>query len=150
MTTDELAARMDAQFERMESRFTSMESRFTSMESRFTSLESRVTSMDSRVTSMDSRVTSIESRFTSMESQYEGLRHAMTQGFNESKMRDEQLRELMTFGLEAREVLRDEMHRRFDESDRKHDQQITLLHDAVRRVTVRNPPPAFPLRPEAD
>ena len=144
MTTDELAARMDAQFERMESRFTSMESRFTSMESRFTSLESRVTSMDSRVTSMDSRVTSIESpvtriesRFTSMESQYEGLRHAMTQGFNESKMRDEQLRERMTFGLEARDVLRDEMHRRFDESDRKHDQQFTLLHDAVRRVTDR-------------
>ena len=68
-----------------------------------------------------------------MDQRFESLEQKMDQGFNDSKTRDERLEGLMTFGLEARDILRDEMHRRFDEADRKHDEQITLLKDAVQR-----------------
>jgi hypothetical protein len=67
-----------------------------------------------------------------------GLKQAMTEGFDASRARDEELRDLMKFGREAREVLRDEIHRRFDNADQKHDEQIDLLktvirHDATKR-----------------
>ena len=52
----------------------------------------------------------------------------------QSRARDEELRGLMTFGLEARDVLRDEMHRRFEAADAKYDEQFTLLKDAVRHL----------------
>jgi hypothetical protein len=61
----------------------------------------------------------------------------MDQGFNDSKIRDERLAGLITFGFETREVLRDEMHRRFDAADRKNDEQITLLKDAVQHLNTR-------------
>jgi len=76
----------------------------------------------------------VEELAAQMNEQFAGLKKSMDQGFNDSKVRDDELRDLMTFGLEAREVLRDEMHRRFDAADRKHDQQITLLKDAVQHL----------------
>jgi hypothetical protein len=67
-----------------------------------------------------------------------GLKQAMTEGFDASRARDEELRDLMKFGLEAREVLRDEIHRRFDNADQKHDEQIDLLKTVIRHdVTKR-------------
>jgi hypothetical protein len=47
-------------------------------------------------------------------------------------VRDEELRGLIMFGLEARDPLRDEMRRRFDEAARQSDEQMTLLRDGVR------------------
>ena len=60
------------------------------------------------------------------------LEKKVDEGFDASRARDEELRDLTKFGLEAREVLRDEMHRRLDEADRKNDAQISLLKDVVR------------------
>ncbi len=94
MTLDELAAKMDKQFENLEQK---MDQRFESVDQRFESLEQK-----------------------------------MDQGFNDSKIRDERLQSLMTFGLESREILRDEMLRRFDAADRKSDQQLELLRDAFK------------------
>ena len=62
-----------------------------------------------------------------MDAKFEALDQKVDQGFEKSKIRDEELRDLMKFGLEAREVLRDQMHRRFDTTDRKHDEQIAML-----------------------
>ena len=70
-----------------------------------------------------------------MNDQFAKVHQKMDEGFKDSKIRDEELRDLTKFGLEAREVLRDEMHRRFDEADRKNDEQITLQKDAVRHLS---------------
>jgi hypothetical protein len=71
---------------------------------------------------------------TQMNQQFAKVHEKVDEGFKDSKIRDEELRALTKFGLEAREVLRDEMHQRFDEADQKQDQQITLLEDAVRHL----------------
>jgi hypothetical protein len=39
----------------------------------------------------------------------------------------------MKFGLEAREVLSEEIARRFDATDRRLDDQLALLADAIRK-----------------
>jgi hypothetical protein len=70
-----------------------------------------------------------------MNAKFENLEKKMDDGFRASRIRDEELRDLTRFGLEAREILRDEIHRRFDESDRKADLRITLLKDAVGHLT---------------
>lgn len=54
------------------------------------------------------------------------LEQKMDDGFEASKIDDEKLRGLMTFGLEARAVLRDEMHLRFDAAGHEYDEQIVF------------------------
>lgn len=44
----------------------------------------------------------------------------------------EETHALLKFGLEAREAPRESMETRFEEADRKHDEQITLLKDVLR------------------
>jgi hypothetical protein len=66
-----------------------------------------------------------------IDTRFDALEEKVDEGFKDSKIRDEELRGLMTFGLEAREVLRDEMHRRFDDTDRKHEEELTLLKDML-------------------
>ena len=44
----------------------------------------------------------------------------------------EQTRDMLSFGLEAREALRETMEARFAEADEKHDRQIALLEDVLR------------------
>ena len=72
------------------------------------------------------------------------LRTEMAEGFrrvneqlNASKVRDEQLYDLMTFGLEAREALRESIEDRFDRTERKHDEQIQLLNEVVKTIPRR-------------
>ena len=64
------------------------------------------------------------------------LEQKIDRGFNDSKTRDQRLEGLI-IGLEAREVLRDEMHRRLDTADRKNDEQTTLPEDAVQHLNTR-------------
>ena len=106
MTIDELAARMEEQFKGVNDRFTGVDQKFIGLDQRFDGLEKRFDSLEKKV----------------------------DDGLNDSKIRDEELRDLMKCGLDAREVLRDEMHRRFDEGERKQDEQLTLLKDALRHV----------------
>jgi hypothetical protein len=80
---------------------------------------------------VDELAARMDAQFTSVRKRFEDLDYKVDEGFKDSKIRDEQLRDLVTLGFEAREVLRDEMHRRFDDADEKHDQQVTLLQDAV-------------------
>ena len=82
MTIDELAARMDEQFAGVHAKFTGIDNKFTG----------------------------IDNKFIGLEKKFDGLENKVDDGFKDSKIRDEELRVLMTFGLEAREVLRDEMH----------------------------------------
>jgi septation ring formation regulator EzrA len=107
MTNDELAAKLDQKFDGIDQKFESIDKKFESIDKRFDAIDKRFESMERKV----------------------------DDGFNDSKVRDENLRGLMTFGLEAREILRDEIHRRFDDTDRKNDEQISLLKDAVRHLS---------------
>ena len=60
------------------------------------------------------------------------LESKVDEGFNGSKVRDEELLRLTQFGLEAGEVMRQSINRRVDATDRKHDDQISLLQDVIR------------------
>jgi hypothetical protein len=82
-------------------------------------------------------VMTIDELAARMNEKFDGLEKKVDDGFKDSKIRDEELRDLMKFGLEAREVLRDEIHRRFDDSDRRQEEQIALLKDAVRHSIDR-------------
>jgi hypothetical protein len=105
MTVDELAARMDQQFAALDQKFEAIDQRFAGVDQRFAGIDRRLDALEKKV----------------------------DDGFNASKVRDEELLGLMKFGLEARDVLRDEMHRRFDEAARQREDEITSLWDAVRR-----------------
>jgi len=76
----------------------------------------------------------LDAQSSKMDERFAALDNKVDRGFNDSKIRDEELRGLIKFGFEARDVLRDEMHRRFDDSDRKHDQQIAVLQDVTRNL----------------
>ena len=114
MTNDELAAKIDAQFERIDEKFNGIDKRFEGIDKKFDGFDKK---------------------FDGFDKKFDGLEQTMKEGFDASRARDEELRDLTKFGLEAREILRDEMHRRFDESDRKTDLQLTLLKDAVGHLT---------------
>lgn len=88
-------------------------------------LDERFASIDEKFAGIDQRLDGIDQRFDALETKVEA-------GFDASKVRDEELRGLMTFGFEARDVLRNEMNRRFDEAARQSDEQITLLRNAIR------------------
>ncbi len=86
---------------------------------------------------IDELAARMDEKFSGVDKQFEALKRKMKEGFDASRAGDEELRGLMKFGLEANEVLREDMHRRFDAGDRKHDEQITLLKDAVQHLTSR-------------
>lgn len=88
--------------------------------------------IDRNAARIDETLARIDEGFERIDRRFDSFETKVDAGFNASKMRDEELRDLTRFGLDAREVLRDEMHRRFDEAERKNDEQISLLKDAVR------------------
>lgn len=104
------------------------------LDEKFAGVDDRLSRID---TLLDKFAANIEAQLQDVEKRFEGLDQKMEQGFNDSKTRDAELRGLMTFGLEARDVLRDEMHSRFDAADRRHDEHITLLKDAVQHLNTR-------------
>ena len=59
------------------------------------------------------------------------LEQKVDDGFNASRVRDEELHRLTRFGFEANEIMRDSISRRFDEANQKHDEQISLLKDVI-------------------
>lgn len=73
----------------------------------------------------------LAAQFKDLVAQFNRLEKKMDEGFNASKVRDEELLRLGRFSLEANEILRDEMGRRFDQTDKKHDEQIDLLKIVV-------------------
>jgi len=86
--------------------------------------------IDELAARLDQQFAKIDVKFAGIDEKFASVDEKL----NASRVRDEELRELTKFGLEAREILRDEMHRRFDETDRKNDEQISLLKDTVRHL----------------
>jgi len=94
------------------------------MDERFAGIDSKI---DAQFAAVDAKM---DARFATVDAK-------MEQGFNASRVRDESIEVLIATEGEAREVLRDEIHRRFVSADRKHDEQITLLKDAVQHLSSR-------------
>jgi septation ring formation regulator EzrA len=130
MTIDELAARMDE-------KFAGIDEKFAGIDQKFGGIDQKLAGIDQKFAGIDQRFDRIDQRFDRIDQRFEALEKNVDEGFNASRARDEELRDLTKFGLEAREILRDEMHRRFDAADRKHDEAISLLETAVRDSSRR-------------
>lgn len=79
---------------------------------RLEAIDSKMTAMDSRIGAMDSKMSAMDSKMSAMDSKIDGVAVETRQGFTrvdtglrQAKIRDERLQSLMTFGLEAREVV---------------------------------------------
>ena len=95
-------------------------------------LTTKVDVLDAKVSGHDAKFESIEAKFKAGDAKFDRFEKKMDDGFNASKIRDEELLGLSRLCLEADEMLRDSMVRRFDETDRKHNEQIRLLTDVTR------------------
>ncbi len=67
------------------------------------------------------------------------VKDGMKAGFNASKIRDEELCSLAKLGLEANQGLLESTTARFDATDQKHGEEISLLK-AVQRSSVKRRP----------
>ncbi|MEO8681283.1 MAG: hypothetical protein ABI665_19690 [Vicinamibacterales bacterium] len=89
----------------------------------------------SDVAGVKSDLVGVKSDMQSMDTRMsEGFRR-VDEGLNAAKIRDEEAHRLLKFGLEAREGLRESIEARFDETDKKHDEEIGLLKGVLRSVT---------------
>ena len=77
-------------------------------------------------------LTGVKADGTSVRAELASLRSEMKDGFNASKIRDEELRSLAKLGLEANQGLLETTTARFDATDKKHGEEIGLLKDVLR------------------
>ncbi len=94
----------------------------------FTGLKRDIQSLDARMQdgfhTIDERFHKVDERFGKVDEE-----------LNAARIRDGEAHSLLKFGLEAREGLRESMEACFDATDRKHDEEISLLKDVLRSVT---------------
>ncbi|HMF88988.1 MAG TPA: hypothetical protein VK575_13005, partial [Gemmatimonadaceae bacterium] len=65
-------------------------------------------------------------QISNLDAKFDSLEAKVEDGFNASKIREDEILGVARLGLEANEILRDEMNRRFDASDKV----VALLHRA--------------------
>jgi chromosome segregation ATPase len=137
MSMDEIARQLGA----IRSDITSIKNDMTAvttdlavMKTDMTDVKADMTDLKTDMTVMKTDLTNVQATVSGLSTGLMDLKSEMESGFNDSKMRDEELRDLMKFGLEAREALRETVEARFDETGRKHDDQISLLKDVLKDV----------------
>ncbi len=86
-----------------------------------------LTGVKADLTGVRADLTGVKADGTSVRGELASLRSEMRDGFNASKVRDEELRSLAKLGLEANQVLLETTTARFDAADKKHDEGIGLL-----------------------
>jgi hypothetical protein len=101
---------------------------------RLEKIQSDVTALQTNMSGMKADMTDMKADMTDMKADMKTVKAEMKAGFNASKVRDEELRSLMKFGLEAREALRETVEARFVATDQKHEEEIGLLKDVLRAV----------------
>ena len=107
-------------------------------------LRTEMAGVRSDVVGVKTELAGVKSGVAGVKSELAVMKTEMTEGFtrvdeqlNAAKVRDEHLHDLMKFGLEAREALRESIEDRFDRTERKHDEQIRLLGDVVKTISRR-------------
>jgi thymidylate synthase len=83
------------------------------------------------------RLVAIDEKVTSLQDELRSGFKRVDQELNAAKIRDEEAHRLLTFSLEAREGLRESVEARFDEADKKHDEQIDLLKQVVQHLATQ-------------
>ena len=109
-----------------------------------TALKASVTDLKADVTDLKADVTDLKANVTNLEATVSTLDRTMTSGFRRvdeqldaSKVRDEELRGLMKFSLEANVALRESMEAAFTAVDKKQDDEIGLVKDVIRDLSRR-------------
>ena len=74
----------------------------------------------------------LSKQISNLDAKLDSLEAKVEDGFNASKIREDEILGVARLGLEANEILRDEMIRRFDASDKNTDAQISLFKSAIR------------------
>ena len=90
-------------------------------------LKSDVGTLKGDVGTLKGAVAQLQSSTIGVHERLDSLSHRMTIEFEDT-------RRMLSFGLEAREALRESMEQRFTEVDVKQDKQIGLLKDVLRDV----------------
>lgn len=96
----------------------------------------RLDTLQSDMTSVKSNVQSLQTNLTSLQAGVQTGFKRVDEALNAAKIRDEEAHRLLEFSLEAREGLRESVDARFDEADKKHDQQIDLLKQVVQHLAT--------------
>ena len=74
----------------------------------------------------------LSKQISNLDAKLDSLEAKVESGFKASKIREDDILGVARLGLEANEILRDEMIRRFDASDKNTDAQISLFKAAIR------------------
>ena len=85
------------------------------------------------------RLVAIDDKVTSLQDEARASFKHVDEELNAAKIRDEEAHRLLKFSLEAREGLRESVEVRFDQADKKHDEQIDLLKQVVQHVATQQP-----------
>ena len=130
MTLEGIAKRLDdisARLGSVQSDTTSLKGQVGSLSGHVTSLDGQVTSMGQQVTSLGGQVASLDGQVKSLDGKLIALDHKMTIEF-------ESTRGLVNLGFENVQMLREEVGRRFDDTDLAHADHKSLLEAALVRL----------------
>ena len=104
----------------------------SSVRADLTSVKADLTSVKTDLAGVKTDVAGVKADGTSVRGELASLRSEMRDGFNASKVRDEELRSLAKLGLEANQGLLETTTARFDATDKRHGEEIGLLKDVLR------------------
>ena len=128
MTLDGIARRLD-----------SIQSDLVTVKQDVAAIKTDVAVLKTDVAVLKTDVAVLKTDVAGLKTDVGGLMYEVKSGFervdselNDARIRDEELRALMKFGLEAREALRESMTTRFDQTDKMHAEEIGLLKDVLR------------------
>ena len=96
-----------------------------------TAIAKRLDDISARLGSVQSDVTSLSGQFTSLDGQVKSLDGKLTALDHKMTIEFEATRGLVNLGFENVQMLREEVGRRFDDTDRTHADHKTLLEAAV-------------------
>ena len=113
--------------------------RLDTLQSDMTSVKSNVGSLQANVRSLQADAGSLQSTLASLQAEVQTGFKRVDEELNAAKIRDEEAHHLLKFSLEAREGLRESVETRFEEADRKHDEQIDLLKQVVHHLASTRP-----------
>jgi hypothetical protein len=97
----------------------------------------RLDTLQSDMSSVKSIIESLQTNVTSLQAEMQTGFKRVDEELNAAKIRDEEAHRLLKFGLEAREGFCESVEARFDEADKKHDDQIGLLKQVIQHLATQ-------------
>jgi len=129
----ELKDTVSAGFKAVDQRFDGVDEKFKGINEKFKGIDEQFKGVDEQFKGIGEQFKGIGEQFKGIGEQFKGI----DQKLNDAKVRDEELRGLMKFGLEANVALRESMETRFEAVNKKQDEEIGLLKDVIRSKSAR-------------